>query len=114
MYFIYTATDESFRRAHYRELLDLYYEQLKASLFRLRVDPEQVYPENTYRSHVAECAMMGLAIGVALLPMVLMDKDEPPAFNEDADIDDIAVAGNALFRERFNGILNNYVEWGLL
>ncbi|XP_063369664.1 uncharacterized protein LOC134657999 [Cydia amplana] len=114
MYFIYTATDESFRRVHYRELLDLYYEQLKASLFRLRVDPEQVYPENTYRSHVAECAMLGLAIGVGLLPMVLVDKDEIPAFNEDADMDDIAVAGNALFRERFNGILNNYVEWGLL
>ncbi|XP_061724086.1 uncharacterized protein LOC133530234 [Cydia pomonella] len=114
MYFIYTATDESFRRAHYQELLDLYYEKLKASLRRLRVDPEQIYPKNTYRSRLEECAMLGLAIGVANLPMVLVDKDKIPAFNEDADLDDFAVEGNDLFKERFNGILNNYVEWGLL
>ncbi|XP_063629527.1 uncharacterized protein LOC134800926 [Cydia splendana] len=114
MYFIFTATDESFRRVHYHELLDLYYEKLKASLLRLRVDPEQVYPKNTYKSRLEESAMLGLAIGVALLPMVLVDEDKTPAFNEDADIDDFAVEGNALFKERFNGILNNYVEWGLL
>ncbi|XP_063542208.1 uncharacterized protein LOC134750899 [Cydia strobilella] len=114
MYFIYTATDESFRRAYYHELLDLYYEKLKASLIRLRVDPEQVYSKNTYRLRLEECAMLGLAIGAALLPMVLADKDKIPAFNVDADMDDFVLGGNALFKERFNGILNNYVEWGLL
>ncbi|XP_063629528.1 uncharacterized protein LOC134800928 [Cydia splendana] len=114
MYFIFTATDESFRRVHYHELLDLYYEKLKASLLRLRVDPEQVYPENKYRSRLEKCAMLGLAIGVACLPVVLVDKENAPAFDKDSDATAVAVEGSALFQERFNGILNNYVEWGLL
>ncbi|XP_048001217.1 uncharacterized protein LOC125237994 [Leguminivora glycinivorella] len=114
MFFIFTATDESFRRAHFHELLHLYYEKLRASLLRLHIDPDQVYPEKTYRARLEEFSMLGLAIGVGLLPVVLMDKDKMPDFHENAGIDDFAVEGSPLFKERFNGILNNYVEWGLL
>ncbi|XP_061724248.1 uncharacterized protein LOC133530354 [Cydia pomonella] len=115
MYFIFTATDESLRRAHYQELLDLYYEQLRGSLLRLHVDPEKVYSENTYRSRLAECNMLGLAMAVGFLPLVLVEEGKAPAFNkEDTDLTAFAVESSALFKERFNGVLNNYVEWGLL
>lgn len=47
IYFIFTATDEEFRRNHYQRLLDHYYDQLSVAMERLGVDPDK-YPRKTF------------------------------------------------------------------
>ncbi|XP_063633812.1 uncharacterized protein LOC134804603 [Cydia splendana] len=111
LYFIFTATDEAFRRSHYHTMLDLYHERLSEALRRFQIDVETVYPESTYRAQIEEYSMVGLTIAVTVLPLVLMEEEDVPKFD---DVTDFAVQGSKLYNERLNGVINNYVEWGLL
>ncbi|KAI8420511.1 hypothetical protein MSG28_008985 [Choristoneura fumiferana] len=95
MYFFFTGADEDFRRQHYHKLLDQYYEQLKLALERLDVDPE-------------EAKMVGLMMGVILLPIITVAEENLPTFDDGAEVTNFVVPGSELYRERFNGVVNNY------
>ncbi|XP_063538263.1 uncharacterized protein LOC134747598 [Cydia strobilella] len=114
LYFIFTATDEAFRRSHYRAMLNLYHERLSEALQRFQIDVETVYPKSTYRAQLEEYSMVGLTIAVIVLPMVLVEEEDIPKFDDDYNTDDFVVQGSKLYKERLNGVINNYVEWGLL
>ncbi|XP_063384112.1 uncharacterized protein LOC134670294 [Cydia fagiglandana] len=114
LYFIFTATDEAFRRSHYHAMLDLYHERLSEALRRFQIDVETVYPESMYRAQLEEYSMLGLTIAVTVLPLVLVEEEDIPKFDDDYKMDDIVVQGSKLYKERLNGVINNYVEWGLL
>ncbi|KAI8420506.1 hypothetical protein MSG28_008985 [Choristoneura fumiferana] len=91
MYFFFTGADEDFRRQHYHKLLDQYYEQLKLALERLDVDPE-------------EAKMVGLMMGVILLPIITVAEENLPTFDDGAEVTNFVVPGSELYRERFNGV----------
>ncbi|XP_061703923.1 uncharacterized protein LOC133515401 isoform X2 [Cydia pomonella] len=114
LYFIFTATDEAFRRSHYHAILDLYHERLSEALRRFQIDVETVYSESTYRAQLEEYSMVGLTIAVILLPLVLVEEEDIPNFDDDYKMTDFVVQGSKLYKERLNGVINNYVEWGLL
>ncbi|KAM3959428.1 uncharacterized protein ACR2FA_006496 [Aphomia sociella] len=47
-YLIFTGSDEEFRRKHFQQLLDLYYEEFSSALRLLKVNPDIVYPKRDY------------------------------------------------------------------
>ncbi|XP_047987288.1 uncharacterized protein LOC125227114 [Leguminivora glycinivorella] len=114
LYFLITATDEAFRRSHYHAMLDLYHECLGEALQRFQIDIDTVYPESAYREQLEKYRMVGLTIAIVALPMILAEEEAIPDFNDDYDVTDFVVKGSQLYRERFNGVINNYKEWGLL
>lgn len=54
MHFIFSGSDEEFRRLHYQRLLDHYYTELSAALQKLNVDVEKVYPRATFENDLIE------------------------------------------------------------
>jgi hypothetical protein len=54
MYFIFTGSDAEFRRQHYQQLLDHYYEQLRLALSRVHLDPDEVFPREDFDYELKE------------------------------------------------------------
>ncbi|XP_047989711.1 uncharacterized protein LOC125228994 [Leguminivora glycinivorella] len=113
LYFIFTATDEEFRRLHHHNMLDLYHDCLTKALRRFNIDVETVYSKSTYRDQLKEYSMVGLTMAVVVLPMVLAEEEKIPDFDT-SEITDFIVEASKTYKERLNGIVNNYVQWGLL
>ena len=45
LYFIYICTDSTFRKAHLKSLIEVYYSTLVAQIKDYNLDPDVIYPE---------------------------------------------------------------------
>ncbi|XP_037295301.1 uncharacterized protein LOC115447253 [Manduca sexta] len=114
LYFIFCGTDEQFRAQHYEQLLDHYYTELTLALRRLDIDVNDVYPRETFDSEIKEMLPNTLRVCVVILPIVMVDEAAAPQVAGDADIGSFALKPNELFAQRFNGILKDFVKWGVI
>jgi hypothetical protein len=58
LYFLATGSDAQFRRQHYQQLLDYYYQRLSIALTRLQLDPAIVFPREDFDYELKEVILM--------------------------------------------------------
>ncbi|CAB3244348.1 unnamed protein product [Arctia plantaginis] len=113
LFFIFTGSDEQLREQHFETLLDHYYTQLNVSMKRLGLEPEKVYSRENFQAELKEKLVFGLMIAVITLPTMLVR--DTPEVNEDLNFATFAVEESSdLYVERLNGVINDYVKWGIL
>ncbi|XP_075981205.1 uncharacterized protein LOC142979873 isoform X3 [Anticarsia gemmatalis] len=115
LYFIFTGSDSAFREQYYERLIDHYYTELEAAMKRLKLDPKEIYSKEDFHSELKEKLPFGLTIAVFALPVVTVDKENAPQVNENMELSAFSVAKtSALYTERLNGVVDDYIKWGVL
>ncbi|XP_047996710.1 uncharacterized protein LOC125234494 [Leguminivora glycinivorella] len=114
MYLIFTGSDAAFRASHYTALLEEYYRQLCAALRRLKLDPEAVYPREDFDYELEQSLPYGLLLSVFVLPLVTVEAANAPKLDKLMSYDDWKVKTSSVFSDRINGVVDDYVAWGIL
>ncbi|XP_031765345.2 uncharacterized protein LOC113522146 [Galleria mellonella] len=115
LYFIFTGSDEDFRRQHYEQLTGHYYQELSRALRNLNVNPEKIYPKEDYNKDLKEFLPFGLVLGLFTLPIITVEAENAPSLQGDDGINSMVVSKTSnLYPERLNGIVNDYIRWGIL
>ncbi|XP_063366998.1 uncharacterized protein LOC134655464 [Cydia amplana] len=70
MHFVFSGSDEEFRRLHYQQLMDHYFKQLTLALKQLNVDVKNVYPRETFDADLIRVRLMGV------IPRILTHVDK--------------------------------------
>ncbi|KAM3960564.1 uncharacterized protein ACR2FA_005304 [Aphomia sociella] len=112
-YFIFTGSDEEFRRQHYEQLLEHYYKELSRVLHKLDMNPDEYYSKANYERDLKNFLPFGLIISILTLPIITVEAENAPTLQGDEGINNIAVAKTSnLYSERVNGIVNDFIRWG--
>lgn len=115
LYFIFTGSDEEFRAEHYDELIDHYYKELSATMTRLRLNPQEVYSRADFNEELQAKLSFGLVVSVWSLPIITMATEDTPKVDENLDMTSFSIETvSDLYAERLNGVVNDYVKFGLL
>ncbi|XP_063362742.1 uncharacterized protein LOC134651567 [Cydia amplana] len=112
MHFVFSGSDEEFRRLHYQRLMDHYFTQLTLALQLLNVDVEKMYPRETFDADLIKMRPLGLLLGLSMAGMITVAPEEAPKM--DGDLSKMHVKLNQLALERIHGIVKDYVRWGVL
>ncbi|XP_035434712.2 uncharacterized protein LOC118265721 isoform X4 [Spodoptera frugiperda] len=115
IYFIFTGSDEKFRAQYFDKLLDHYYTELSAAMKRLQLNPDEVFSRADFDYEMKEKLPFGLTLAVFTLPVVTVEMENAPQVDESLDISKFNVEKTSdLYAERLNGVVNDYVKWGIL
>lgn len=78
-HFFFTSTTSTFRRNHYPQILDYYYDQLQSQLSRLGADPSACYPRVVFMEHSQEIMTHGLTMSMIAMPFhtAILDNVNP-------------------------------------
>ncbi|XP_022820622.1 uncharacterized protein LOC111352141 isoform X5 [Spodoptera litura] len=115
IYFIFTGSDEKFRAQYFDKLLDHYYTELSAAMKRLQLNPDEVFSRADFDYEMKEKLPFGLTLAVFTLPVITVEMENAPQVDESLDISKFNVEKTSdLYAERLNGVVNDYVKWGIL
>lgn len=115
LYFIFTGSDEEFRAEHYDELVDHYYKELSATMTRLRLNPQEVYSRADFDEELQAKLSFGLVVSAFVLPVITVAIEDAPKVDENLDITSFSIETvSDLYAERLNGVVNDYVKFGVL
>ncbi|XP_047031329.1 uncharacterized protein LOC124638416 [Helicoverpa zea] len=113
--FIFTGSDEQFRAKYFDRLVEHYYSQLSASMRRLHLNPQEIFPKEDFDAELKEKLPFGLSVAVFSLPVVTINPEDAPKVDESLSFDDFSVENtNDLYTERINGVVDDFVRWGVL
>ncbi|CAH0730070.1 unnamed protein product, partial [Brenthis ino] len=112
LFFIFSSTDQDFRRLHLNYLKELYFDTLSEFLKYFKIDVEDVYPKKYFDKIYSEWLDFGLLVTVysavflfapetGLDLRVLTLSEIPTEFDEEVD-------------NRFRGLIDDFLEWGYL
>ncbi|XP_061720696.1 uncharacterized protein LOC133527628 [Cydia pomonella] len=113
LYLVFAGSDAAFRARHYTALVEEYYAQLCAALRRLGLDPAVTYPREDFDYELQKSLPYGLLMAVFVLPLVTVEAANAPRL-DDMGLDMWQVKTSSLFSDRLNGIVDDYVAWGVL
>ncbi|KAM3959430.1 uncharacterized protein ACR2FA_006498 [Aphomia sociella] len=115
MYFIFSGSDEHFRRRHFWDLVDHYYRELCSALRNLGLDPNKLYPKDDFDQDVKEFLPYGFMVAVFLLPIITVNVEDAPSFAGNNDLASFMYTKtSSYYPDRLNGIINDFVRWGIL
>ncbi|CAH0695613.1 unnamed protein product [Spodoptera exigua] len=115
IYFIFSGSDENFRAQYFDKLLDHYYSELSAAMKRLQLNPDEVFSREDFDYEINEKLPFGLTLATFILPVVTVEMENAPQVDESLDISSFNVEKTSdLYAERLNGVVNDYVKWGIL
>ncbi|CAH1640056.1 unnamed protein product [Spodoptera littoralis] len=115
IYFIFSGSDEEFRAQYFDKLLDHYYTELSAAMRRLQLNPDEIFSREDFDYEINEKLPFGLTLATFLIPLVTIDMENAPQVDESLDISKFNVEKTSdLCAERLNGVVNDYVKWGIL
>ncbi|XP_026755871.2 uncharacterized protein LOC113515784 [Galleria mellonella] len=115
LYFIFTGSDEKFRREHFQDLIDHYYQELSSALQYLKLEPDVIYSKKTFEHDLKEFLPFGLFIAIFSLPIVTVEVDDAPSMQGDGGFEIFTSAKTgSLYPERMNGVINDYFRWGII
>ncbi|KAF9412781.1 hypothetical protein HW555_008784 [Spodoptera exigua] len=137
IYFIIAGTDEKFRAQYFDKLLDHYYSELSAAMKRLQLNPDEIFSREDFDCELKEKTNKdlfgniqngtekynyflqklpsGLLLAIITLPVLTVEMENAPAVDESLDISSFKVEKTSdLYAERLNGVVNDYVKWGIL
>ncbi|XP_013162583.1 PREDICTED: uncharacterized protein LOC106114054 [Papilio xuthus] len=115
MYFIFSGSDQEFRRQHYSQLLDHYHTELSNALTRLGVDVDTTYSKENFEADLKEVQPYGLLVGMMMVPMVtVLAEDAPDMSTASGDLANFAIPPNQLAITRLNELVEDFIKWGVL
>ncbi|XP_037295344.1 uncharacterized protein LOC115447250 [Manduca sexta] len=115
LYFIFSGTDKKFRDQYYEQLLDHYYKELSLAMKRLALNPDEIYSREDFDFDYKTKLPFGLILAMMVLPVITVDEENAPKVDEDLDIQSFVVNNTSdLLRERINGVVDDFIRWGLV
>ncbi|XP_013192450.1 uncharacterized protein LOC106136447 [Amyelois transitella] len=115
LYFIFMATDQEFRKQYYTKLVDHYYATLSRMLRAYGLNPDKVYSRGDFDFELKERLHFGLVIATFGLPIVTVESEDAPNFAEEgASMDSFMVKTGKNLPARINGVVDDFIAWGLL
>ncbi|XP_065075711.1 uncharacterized protein LOC135699394 [Ochlerotatus camptorhynchus] len=116
------TTTGDFRKAHYQELIDLYYSAVRQEFIAQCLSPEEIFPERLFRESCARYKVSGMIDNflmnhVTLLPRNCVDMifSSPEEYNNFSGDDKIRMClgvlnNDAKYRARISGIIRDLIE----
>ncbi|XP_047030981.1 uncharacterized protein LOC124638145 [Helicoverpa zea] len=115
LYFIFTGSDEQFRAKYFDRLVEHYYSQLSAAMKRFNLNPQEIFSKEDFEQELKEKLPFGLTLATFILPLVTVETEHAPKVDENMDFQDFNIQNtNDLYKQRLNGVVNDYVKWGIL
>lgn len=129
MYMIFCCTDYKTRKQHYYEWLDYYHSELENRLSDFNLKANFVYPRDKFDADLKRYAKYSLGLCVCLTSMLIRKSDDAAkvvAPRESIESEHIkkrmeAISvmsldeeSIALYKDRLLGLIESYVDFGLL
>ncbi|KAM3959426.1 uncharacterized protein ACR2FA_006494 [Aphomia sociella] len=115
MYFIFTGSDEHFRRRHFWDLIDYYYRELCSALSNLGLDPHRLYPKDDFDQDVKEFLPYGFMIALFMLHIITVNVEDAPSLGGNTDMTSFMnTKTSSYYPERLNGVINDFIRWGFI
>ncbi|XP_037302442.1 uncharacterized protein LOC115447225 [Manduca sexta] len=109
------GTDKKFRDQYYEQLLDHYYKELSLAMKRLALNPDEIYPREDFDFEYKTKLPLGLTLAMMTLPLITVDEKNAPNVDKDLGMDNFVVNNTSdILRERINGVVDDFVRWGLV
>ncbi|KAI5638933.1 ecdysteroid kinase domain-containing protein [Phthorimaea operculella] len=113
LFFIFTGTDQQFRRQHLDHLRHFYHESFSEFLKKFNLNSEDIYPKREFEKDYRERLDYGLIVALYFMPFFLADEDSIPDLGKD-NITDMDIKVLEDFPPRIQGVVDDYVAWGYL
>lgn len=125
-HFIFVCTDKTFRDQHYEELIEYYYETVRAHLSALGCDAVKVFPYDEFRNHLKKFGKFVLFVAMMALPIICTPNEDLPDLSKLMDnlngnaentvefIDAFNAEKNVNFVSRMSDVVRDMVNYGYL
>lgn len=123
MHLMFTSSDEAYRRDHYEELINYYYECLGSRLKELDCDVSKSYPRDIFETHLKALLPFGMVIAFMFLPLQLsepadfLDLEEVAKNADDPKEQDLSFKDpktKEAYCDRINGLIRDFVKFNVL
>ncbi|XP_059046513.1 uncharacterized kinase-like protein D1044.1 [Achroia grisella] len=115
IYFVLMGSDENFRREHYENLTKHYYQEMCNALRFLKLDPDVVYPKSVFDHDLKKFLPHGLFMAIFGLPIITVEEEDAPSVQGGNAIENFTRSKTgALYPERINGVINDFIRWGII
>ncbi|XP_038211450.1 uncharacterized protein LOC119831952 [Zerene cesonia] len=114
LYFLFNGSDKEFRAEYFRKSLDHYYNELCASLTRLDLNPEEIYPKEDFEYELKEVLPLALFVSLMLLMSITVELENVPKYDEMSDIKDLYCTPSEAYKIRMNDLLEDCIDMGVL
>ncbi|XP_053670918.1 uncharacterized oxidoreductase dhs-27-like [Anopheles nili] len=123
-YFIFCCTDGEFRRRHYDEMINIYYNALATLLEQLGHDPQQEFPRTALIRQLRRYGRFGILMAVFLVPMMCTRNEDLPDMDaaaekyrdtKEMDANPFSQStSNNVYRKRMGAVIRDLVQYGYL
>uniref|UniRef100_A0A182SAH1 CHK domain-containing protein n=1 Tax=Anopheles maculatus TaxID=74869 RepID=A0A182SAH1_9DIPT len=123
-YFILCCTDEEFRRRHYDEMMNVYYNSLATLLEQLGHSPQEIFPRTAFLRQLRQYGRFGLLLAAFVVPMLctrkedLLDMDATAEMFRETETVDIAIytknTNQSAYRKRMSAVIRDTVRYGYI
>ncbi|XP_026327887.1 uncharacterized protein LOC113236111 [Hyposmocoma kahamanoa] len=113
IFFIITGTDKKLRKDHLNDLKNLYYHCLDKFVSYFDLDIKALYPREEFERQYLERLDYGLMVSIYLLPFIFASEDTVPDMGKE-NITNLEIKLDKRSKERIEGILDDYEEWGII
>ncbi|CAH2090733.1 unnamed protein product [Euphydryas editha] len=110
--FLFSTTDQQFRKKHLNDLKELYFETLSRFLKYFDMDVETVYPRKKFEKIYTEWLDFGLMI--TLLASIALYAPDTGLDLENLSCKQLPFCPNKTFNHVIRGLIDDYVQWGIL
>uniref|UniRef100_A0A182T5A6 CHK kinase-like domain-containing protein n=1 Tax=Anopheles maculatus TaxID=74869 RepID=A0A182T5A6_9DIPT len=124
VYFLFCCTDEEFRRRHYDEMINVYYNSFETLVEKLGHSSQEVFPRTALMRQLRRYGKFGILMAIFLVPMLctrnedLLDMDEAAEKYRDTNKMDLAGmtmnANKQAYRSRMSAVVRDIVRYGYL
>ncbi|CAH2039205.1 unnamed protein product, partial [Iphiclides podalirius] len=113
VFYIFSGTDQLFRRYHLERLKSLYHECMGRFLRYFGMDIETVFPREQFEQMYKERLLFGLMTGTFMSYFVFVPEDDVPDL-ENNSLSELAVNPDRGFVGWVRGLMDDFVRWGYL
>ncbi|KAJ2943549.1 hypothetical protein O0L34_g16657 [Tuta absoluta] len=113
IYLLFNGSDQEFRKTHLEDLKNLYYDHLDIFLSYFNLDVNEVYPRKEFERQYTERLDIGLIYALYCTPFLFTGEDNIPDIGKD-DMTKIGFVLDDRYRERVQGIVDDFIKWGYL
>ncbi|KAH9639754.1 hypothetical protein HF086_013420 [Spodoptera exigua] len=115
LYFIICCTDKEFRKHHLLHLKNLYHEAMARFLNYFDLDVNRFYTREDFEKDYEERLNSGLVLALVFLPFVFASEDDVPDLTkDDRDMDKFSLNVDKRYKNRIQGIIEDFIEWGVI
>jgi hypothetical protein len=108
IYFIFGATDQTFRKAHLDNLKNLYYDTFEEFLKYFGIEAKIVYSKKEFEYDFQKHLVYGLSCSLLLLPILFSNDDQLITVD---GYQNYQFQWNDKAKERWQGTVEDFIQW---